>query len=42
MTESVGLFYFSGTGNTQVASELLEKAFERRGIDVVVEDDHGR
>jgi ferredoxin/flavodoxin len=34
MTQSIGLCYFSGTGNTQVVAELLEAAFERRGAQV--------
>lgn len=37
MPNSIGLFYFSGTGNTQVVAELLEKAFERHGADVTPE-----
>lgn len=31
MTESIGLYTFSGTGNTQVVAELLAKAFEQHG-----------
>jgi flavodoxin/ferredoxin len=34
MTQSIGLFYFSGTGNTQVVAELLETAFEQHGAQV--------
>jgi ferredoxin/flavodoxin len=34
MTESIGLFYFSGTGNTQVVAELIEAAFERHSVQV--------
>lgn len=34
MIKSIGLFYFSGTGNTQVVAALLKEAFERRGVDV--------
>jgi flavodoxin/ferredoxin len=30
---SVGIFYFSGTGNTEIVSELLEQAFKDRGVD---------
>jgi ferredoxin/flavodoxin len=37
MVESIGLFYFSGTGNTQVVTELLTAAFERRGAQVETE-----
>lgn len=36
MTESIGLFYFSGTGNTQVVAELLAKAFEHHGARVEI------
>jgi ferredoxin/flavodoxin len=36
MTESIGLFYFSGTGNTQVVAELLTAAFERHGAHVEI------
>lgn len=36
MTESIGLFYFSGTGNTQVVAELLAKAFEHHGAQVEI------
>jgi ferredoxin/flavodoxin len=36
MTKPVGLFYFSGTGNTQVVTELLAEAFERHGAQVEV------
>ncbi|MBN1178672.1 MAG: flavodoxin family protein [Anaerolineae bacterium] len=36
MTESIGLFYFSGTGNTQVVAELLAKAFEQHGAQVEI------
>jgi flavodoxin/ferredoxin len=37
MTKSIGLYTFSGTGNTQVVAELLAKAFEQHGahVDVV-------
>ena len=31
---TIGLFYFSGTGNTQVVAELLAKAFEQHGARV--------
>jgi ferredoxin len=31
MTESIGLYTFSGTGNTQVVAELLARAFEQHG-----------
>jgi ferredoxin/flavodoxin len=34
MTESIGLCYFSGTGNTQVVAELLETALKRHGAEV--------
>ena len=34
MPKSVGLFYFSGTGNTQVVTELLTKALEQHGARV--------
>ncbi len=34
MTRSIALFYFSGTGNTQVVAELLTEAFEKHGVDV--------
>ena len=36
MRGSIGLFYFSGTGNTQVVTELLAEAFGRRGAQVQV------
>jgi flavodoxin len=36
MTKSIGLFYFSGTGNTQVVTELLAEAFEHHGAQVEV------
>jgi len=36
MTTSIGLYTFSGTGNTQVVAELLAKAFERYDADVEV------
>jgi len=31
-TESVGIFYFSGTGNTEIVAELLEREFKRNGV----------
>jgi flavodoxin/ferredoxin len=31
MHKSISLFYFSGTGNTQVVAEMLAKAFEQHG-----------
>jgi len=34
MTKSIGLFYFSGTGNTQVVAELLAEAFKQHGAQV--------
>lgn len=34
MPKSIGLFYFSGTGNTQVVAELLETALKRHGAQV--------
>ncbi len=34
MTDSIGLFTFSGTGNTQVVAELLAKEFEHHGAHV--------
>jgi flavodoxin/ferredoxin len=34
MPKSIGLFTFSGTGNTQVVAELLAKAFEQNGAHV--------
>ena len=34
MTESIGLFYFSGTGNTQVVTELLAAALKQRSAQV--------
>jgi flavodoxin/ferredoxin len=34
MTDSIGLCYFSGTGNTQVVAELLAKKFEHHGAHV--------
>lgn len=36
MTKSIGLFTFSGTGNTQVVAELLAKALEQRGAHVEI------
>jgi ferredoxin/flavodoxin len=36
MTTSIGLYTFSGTGNTQVVAELLAKAFERYDADVEI------
>ena len=34
MTQSIGLLYFSGTGNTQVVAGLLGTALEQRGAQV--------
>lgn len=31
MTKSVGIFYFSGTGNTEIVVNLLAKEFENKG-----------
>jgi ferredoxin/flavodoxin len=36
MIESIGLFYFSGTGNTQVVTELLAEAFEHHSAQVEI------
>jgi flavodoxin/ferredoxin len=36
MSEFIGLFTFSGTGNTQLVAELLAKAFEQRGARVEI------
>ncbi len=34
MVGSVGMFYFSGTGNTEVVAGLLEEQFRESGLDV--------
>jgi len=34
MAESVGLYYFSGTGNTELVAELVRKEFEAAGASV--------
>jgi ferredoxin/flavodoxin len=36
MIDSIGICYFSGTGNTQVVAELLAKAFEHHGAQVEI------
>ena len=34
--KSIGIYYFSGTGNTKIVAELLMKAFEDRGSKVEI------
>lgn len=34
MIKSIGIFYFSGTGNTEIVTNLLKKEFNEKGIDI--------
>lgn len=36
MTEKIGLFYFSGTNNTLLVTDLIKETFEKKGISVEV------
>lgn len=36
MNENIGLFYFSGTGNTRVVTSLIKKSFQNRSINVEI------